>query len=98
MNLFFNPSLHELHQLISEGDQTKPVHNIVVDYDGEVLIDPDEKQPELNLDRFKFRIKLYEMPKDYINRGSRWMKKLLHRLMDGWEDNFPGINSGMATN
>ena len=90
MNLFLNPSLSELQKLITKTDSSKTEHNIVVDYDGEVLIDPDLQQPDINLDRFKFRISLYEMPKDYINRGSKWMKKLLNSLVEGWENNMGG--------
>jgi hypothetical protein len=87
MNLFFNPSISELRKLIRETDNEKEVHHIVVDYDGEVLIDPDLNQPELNLDRFKFRINLYERPKNFIRNKSRKLRDLMNNLLEGWEGN-----------
>jgi hypothetical protein len=87
MNLFFNPSISELRKLIRETDNEKEVHHIVVDYDGEVLIDPDLNQPEINLDRFKFRINLYERPKNFIRNKSRKLRDLLNNLLEGWEGN-----------
>jgi hypothetical protein len=86
MNLFFNPSLGELRKLIRETNNEKEVHHIVVDYDGEVLIDPEIEQPELNLDRFKFRINLYERPKNFIRSKSEKLISLFNNLMEGWED------------
>jgi hypothetical protein len=93
MNLFTNPSLQELRRLFSHCDTSTSTHNIVVDYDGEVLIDPDFQQPEIDLDRFKYRIQLREISKDYINRGSNRMKNLLSKLVWCWENNerFPGM-------
>ncbi|MEO5569346.1 MAG: hypothetical protein ABIT08_16515 [Bacteroidia bacterium] len=87
MNLFINPSLQELKKLVSQCDISTPTHNIVVDYDGEVLIDPDLQQPEIDLNRFKYRIQLREISKDYINRSSHWMRNLLNNLVNCWENN-----------
>lgn len=87
MNLFFNPSLSELRKLIRETNNEKEVHHIVVDYDGEVLIDPELKHPGLNLDRFKFKINLYERPKNYIRSKSEKLISLFNNLMEGWEGN-----------
>jgi hypothetical protein len=87
MNLFINPSLHELRKLFSQCDTSTPNHNLVVDYDGEVLIDPDLEQPEIDLDRFKYRVRLQSISKDYINRGSLWMRNLLNNLVYCWENN-----------
>lgn len=87
MNLFFNPSVNELRKLIRETNNEKEVHHIVIDYDGEVLIDPEITQPELNLDRFKFRINLYERPKNFIKSKSEKLVTLFNKLMEGWEGN-----------
>ena len=87
MNLFINPSIQELNQLLSQCDASTPNHNLVVDYDGEVLIDPDLSQPEIDLDRFKLRIRLQATGKDLINRGSNWMRNLLNNLVYCWENN-----------
>ena len=92
MNLFINPSLPELRKLLTKIDNSASNHNLVVDYDGEVLIDPDLEQPEIDLNRFKLRIPLQATGKDLINRGSTWMRTLLDKLIYCWENNlsFPG--------
>jgi hypothetical protein len=54
MNLFYDPSLIALSQLIDNADKSLPAHNIVVDYDGEVIIDPEKKFAGVNISRFKF--------------------------------------------
>ena len=93
MNLFINPSLKELSKLLSQCDASAPNHNIVVDYDGEVLIDPDLEQPEIDLDKFKLRVRLHATSKDLFNRGSLWMRNLLNNLVYCWEHNtrFPNM-------
>jgi hypothetical protein len=48
MNLFYDPSLIALSQLIDNADKSLPAHNIVVDYDGEVIIDPEKKFAGVN--------------------------------------------------
>jgi hypothetical protein len=87
MNLFINPSVQELNKLLSQCDASIPSHNLVVDYDGEVLLDPDLQQPEIDLDRFKLRIQLRATGKDLLNRGSHWMRNLLSNLVYCWENN-----------
>lgn len=87
MNLFSNPSIQELNQLLSQCDNTALNHNLVVDYDGEVLIDPELQLPEIDLDKFKFRVRLQASGKDLLNRGSNWMRNLLNNLVYAWENN-----------
>jgi hypothetical protein len=90
MNLFYNPSVNELQKLITKNLKSASEHNIVIDYDGEVLIDPDLVQPDLDLNKFKFRIKLNAIRKHYIKRGSSWLSILLNNLVKGWKE---GLNS-----
>ena len=85
MNLFLNPSVKELSKLIESTESTKP-HNIVVDYDGEVLIDPELKQPELDLSKFMYRLRI-RTPKSIIRQGSNWMQNLLNNLLTAWNEN-----------
>lgn len=93
MNLYLNPSLSELRKLISENDNEKEVHHLVVDFDGEVLLDPELKQPELNLDRFKIKINIYERPRDYIRNKSEKLKVLLNNLLENWEKSSSGFKT-----
>ncbi|MEP7171588.1 MAG: hypothetical protein ABI855_19610 [Bacteroidota bacterium] len=93
MNLFTNPSIQELNQLLSQCDTSASNHNLVVDFDGEVLIDPELQLPEIDLDKFKFRVRLQASSKDFLNRGSTWMRNLLNNLVYCWENNtrFPNM-------
>ena len=54
MNLFLNPSEREFRQLIIEAEKNNKFHDVVVDFDGEVLIDPQLEQPNLDLSKFKY--------------------------------------------
>ena len=54
MNLNYDLSTEALKQLVAKADQKIPVHNIAVDYDGEVLIDPELYYPQVDIKRYKF--------------------------------------------
>ena len=84
MNLFLNPSIHDLQALIQSAPEISHVHNLVVDYDGEVLIDPQLEQPDLDLNRFKFRVQLSEFSKRMIMKGSANLKFLYNKLVQAW--------------
>ncbi len=64
MNLFYNPSLLSLRQLVDTGKKSLAVHNIVIDYDGEVIIDPELKFAGVGLNRYKFHTKIYQSIKN----------------------------------
>ena len=55
MNLFYDPSIAHLRQLVDTADKSLLANNIVIDYDGEVIIDPEKKFACVELSRFKFR-------------------------------------------
>ena len=77
MNLFFNPSISEFKKLLVKTENDLGVHDLVIDYDGEVLLDPHLKQPWLDLDRFKVHVQL---------RGHNHLKKLYNFIMYAWQD------------
>ncbi len=54
MNLFYNPSIFALRQLVDTANAQEPVHNIAVDYDGEVIVDPEKHYPQVDLKRYKY--------------------------------------------
>ena len=64
MNLFYNPSLLSLRQLVDTGKKSLSAHNIVIDYDGEVIIDPELKFANVGLNRYKFHTKIYQSVKN----------------------------------
>jgi hypothetical protein len=84
MNLFLNPSVDELHSLIQNAPESKVVHDVVLDYDGEVLIDPQLEQPNLDLNKFKFRIQLTEFSKRALDMGSAPLRFLYNNLLRAW--------------
>ena len=75
MNLFFNPSISEFKKLLNNTDNSLTVHDLVIDYDGEVLIDPHLQQPELDLDRFKVHVQL---------RDNSHFRKLFNFILRAW--------------
>lgn len=58
MNLFNNPSLHSLEKLIMNAQPDKNAHNVVLDFDGEVIIDPEVHYPNVAINRFKYYTKI----------------------------------------
>jgi hypothetical protein len=84
MNLFHNPSVDELHSLIQGASESKNVHDVVLDYDGEVLIDPQLEHPNLDLTKFKFRVQLTEFSKRALAMGSSPLRFLYNNLLRAW--------------
>ena len=96
MNLFHNPSVDELQSLIQSASATKNVHDVVVDYDGEVLIDPQVSQPNLDLNKFKFRVQLTEFSKRALSLSSAPLRYLYNNLLRAWDGDGEFTNSSMA--
>ena len=83
MNLFLNPSLSEFQKLVNQVRNGRPVHDVVLDYDGEVLIDPQVEQPGLDLKKFKMHLRL---------KSLRPLRDLFTCLLQAWNGNFAGEN------
>ena len=77
MNLFFNPSATEFRKLLMKANNGLTVHDLVIDYDGEVLLDPHLQQPGLDLDKFKVHVQL---------RRNGQFKKLFNFLVRAWNN------------
>jgi hypothetical protein len=88
MNLFFNPQKRELFRLISQVDNGKKIHDVVVDFDGEVLVDPDLEQPNLDLYRFKVRFRLSDRLIKALNEQSGHLQFLFNNLQKAWNDKY----------
>jgi hypothetical protein len=86
MNLFLNPTVEDLQSLIKSAPETKAVHDVVLDYDGEVLIDPQISHPELDLNKFKFRIQLPAISKRAVMLGSAPLRYLYNNLLRAWNN------------
>jgi len=84
MNLFHNPSVDDLRSLLKSAPKTKSIHDVVLDYDGEVLIDPQVSHPHLDLSKFKFRVQLTEFSKRALMVGSAPLRYLYNNLLRAW--------------
>ena len=87
MNLFYDPSISALRQLVNTLDPSKKVHNVVVDFDGEVIVDPEVKYSGIELSRFKFHTKISAS----IKQNARGMKALFETLLEAYNRNNQGI-------
>jgi hypothetical protein len=93
MNLFFNHRERELKELINEADNNKPVHDVVVDFDGEVLIDPQLEQPNIDLDKFKVHVKLSDRVVKELRKQSGYLKLLYNKLQKAWNSGYDNMSS-----
>ena len=96
MNLFHNPSVDELQSLLQSAPETNHIHDVVVDYDGEVLIDPQVSQPHLDLNKFKFRVQLTEFSKRALSLSSAPLRYLYNNLMRAWDSDTEFTTSSFA--
>ena len=83
MNLFYDTTLINLYQLIDKADKSLPTHNIVIDYDGEVIIDPEKKYTGININRFKFCTQIT----DAVNRDTKKLTELFETLYTAYNHN-----------
>ena len=96
MNLFHNPSVDDLRSLLNSVPETKIVHDVVLDYDGEVLIDPQDADPDLDLSKFKFRVQLTEFSKRALMASAAPLRYLYNNLLRAWNADYEMRNSSIA--
>ena len=77
MNLNYDSSHMALLQLIATADASLDTHNIAIDYDGEVIIDPELQYPNVSLDRYKFCTHV----RDISLRNTEMVKALFRSLL-----------------
>ena len=93
MNLFYKPSLSELASLIEQSTHDSDNYNVIVDYDGEVLIDSDANLSKKVLDRYKFYFpKLRESYTKGLQSMSylKYLNQLFKNLVFCWEKEICG--------
>jgi hypothetical protein len=93
MNLFYNPSISEFAALFGQSGNATGNYNIVVDFDGEVLLDREGALTDAKLKKFKFYFKgLHES----LHAGYRSARKLkllnqiYKNLLFCWEQGVSG--------
>lgn len=69
MNLNYDQSQETLQALLATANENLPTHNIAVDFDGEVIVDPELRYPDVDLRKYKFHTQIW-------NASIRSAKKL----------------------
>jgi len=91
MNLFFNPSESEFQKLINKFKSDAMVHEVVVDYDGEVLVDPQLEQPKLDLNKFKVHVRITPLSTKAVEKKPTLLSHLFNQLLNAWNStNYQG--------
>jgi hypothetical protein len=82
MNLFNEPSLASLRQLVDTAKKSLHMHNLVIDFDGEVIIDPETKYTSVSLNRFKFHTQISHS----VKYSARSMNVLFETLLSAYNN------------
>ncbi len=78
MNLYSDPTMMELRQLIDNADPSLTEHHVAVDFDGEIIMDPEVHYPEVPLYKYKFCVQVRRK----LNTDG--IKELFITLIDGF--------------
>ena len=87
MNLNYDQSPEALVALLATANKELPSHYIAVDYDGEVLIDPELHYPDVDVKRYKF---CTQLRKASISNARR-LQALHHALMNTLKEQFHSL-------
>jgi hypothetical protein len=86
MNLFNDPSISELSDLL-ENDVKSNNFKLIVEHDGEVLIENDEKKNPGILNKYKFYIRGVGKS---AAKNIRYLNHLFQNLIFCWNENLKG--------
>lgn len=94
MNLFDNPSLTELSVLIAHNANYYSDYDVMVDHDGEVMIEPAVFMTQKRLNKYKFYFRGLH-GKSQIGvmaaKNLRYLNQLFKNLVYCWENNLKGV-------
>lgn len=94
MNLFYHPTLSELSKIIDNHCNWKSLSTLIVDHDGEVIIEPYIHANRADLARFRFYFKGYMWNKSYRSdepiENLKFLNQLFKNLLYCWENNMRG--------
>ncbi|MBS1596193.1 MAG: hypothetical protein JST90_17915 [Bacteroidetes bacterium] len=77
MNLNYDQQPEALIELLAKADQSISDHHIAVDYDGEVLLDPQVQYPHVPLHRYRFHTRVWQAGM----RSTQKLRELHHTLI-----------------
>ena len=60
MNLNYGYDKDAMMELISTADRTLDQHNIAIDFDGEIILDPEKNYPDVSLDKYLFATHIHD--------------------------------------
>ncbi len=87
MNLIYDQTPDAISELIVKADKSLFVHNVAVDFDGEVIIDPERHYPDVDIKRYKFCTQI----KDASLRNVKKMQALHRVLMSTFKEQLHSI-------
>src|SRR5258705_1445658 len=94
MNLFHSPYLSQLSILIAGCTNRSSYYDIIVDFDGEVLIEPSSKRKSNVLPAYKFYFKDFLHGRSCGRGGASenlaYLNQLYKNLMYCWENEMSG--------
>jgi hypothetical protein len=93
MNLFYKPSLSELAALIGQGTEHANEYHVIVDHDGEVLVNTNSEISQAALDKFKFyfaEMKETDHTGQKSERYLQFLNTLFKNLVFCWEKGITG--------
>lgn len=92
MNLFYKPSLSELAALIESNTRQADHYNVIVDYDGEVLVDSDATVNDSVLNRYKFYFTSMNTGQNSAESINfiKFLTRLFKNLVFCWEKDLSG--------
>ena len=78
MNLNYDPTQEALIELLASAKEELPSHYIAVDFDGEVVIDPELHYPDVAISRYQFATQI----RSASLRSARKLEELHNTLMN----------------
>jgi hypothetical protein len=94
MNLFYNPSLTGVCRLIASPANYHDKYDIIIDHDGEVIIEPSSGKTTRTLGRYKFYFRGLQGKASIgilASKNLRYINQLYKNLMYCWENDLKGV-------
>ena len=103
MNLFYSPCLSQLSTLIAKGHDYSHSYNVIVEHDGEVLIELNSARKSHLLPKYKFYFRDFLYGKNCKGaeaaKNLQYLNQLYKNLVYCWENDLSGsINFNEITN
>ncbi len=94
MNLFYDPSITALNSLIEQNSTYRNAYALIVDHDGEVLVEPFTAASRLHLNKYRFYFKGFLWSRscrgDSTVEKLQYLNQLYKNLMYCWENDYRG--------